>query len=159
MPGPQKGQGGRPPKPLAMHIAEGTYNATRHADRNEVHADGEAIDLIGLESIWPHGAKLFGDLVERLSQHGFATGLDSANLSAMCYWWGEFVAISTAEPLASQQAEASRQIRKDKAFTQFAKIAGQYGLSPTARASLNESAPTAETNPFERFLEASKRLS
>ena len=158
MRGPAKGTGGRPRKPLATHLAEGTYLEHRHADRSDVVADGLPVDLLGLDTFGPYGAALFDELVGELDRHGLAGRLDSTTLSALCYWWNEFATLANGQPLAGERAEASRQFRKREAFNQFAKLAGKYGLDPQSRASLSGTKPTTDTNPFEEFLKRSRGL-
>ncbi len=158
MRGPAKGTGGRPRKPLATHLAEGTYDKYRHAGRDDVVADGVPVDLLGLDTFGPYGAALFNELVGELDRHGLAGRLDSTTLSALCYWWNEFATLANGQPLAGDRAEASRQLRKREAFTQFAKLAGKYGLDPQSRASLSSTKPTVETNPFEEYLKRSRGL-
>ena len=156
--GPAKGQGGRPRKPLATHIAEGTFDKYRHAERNDLSPDGLPSDLLDLDTFGPYGAALFKDLTSELERHGLVGRLDSATLSALCYWWNEFATLANGKPLAGDRAEASRQIRKREAFNQFAKLAGKYGLDPQSRASLSSTKPTVETNPFEEYLKRSRGL-
>ena len=78
--GPQKGQGGRRPKPIASHLAAGTYDSSTHEDRQDVTGEGQAEDLLGLDKFGPYGANLFGQLAEPLGKYGYASSLDSTDL-------------------------------------------------------------------------------
>jgi len=156
--GPQKGQGGRRPKPIASHLAEGTYDPSTHDDRQDVIGEGQAEDLLGLDKFGPYGANLFDQLAEPLGKYGYASSLDSTNLSALCYWWNEFATLANSDRPTGYQAERAWQISKRDAFTQFSRIAAQFGLSPTARAGMYNTTVTEDHNPFEEYIKRSRAL-
>ena len=156
--GPQKGQGGRRPKPIASHLAEGTYDPSTHDDRQDVIGEGQAKDLLGLDKFGPYGANLFDQLAEPLGKYGYASSLDSTNLSALCYWWNEFATLANSDRPTGYQAQRAWQISKRDAFTQFSRIATQFGLSPTARAGMYNTTVAEDHNPFEEYIKRSQEL-
>ena len=113
---------------------------------------------LGLDKFGPYGANLFDQLAEPLGKYGYASSLDSTNLSALCYWWNEFATLANSERPTGYQAERAWQISKRDAFTQFSRISAQFGLSPTARAGMYNTTVAEDHNPFEEYIKRSQEL-
>jgi hypothetical protein len=128
--------GGRPPLPTEHLRIHGGLIKGRHDNREgEFKPDGDPIQLIKLEgealAAWNH-------FLPRLT--GIATELDSHELVAACYWWGEFRKWCNME----DANEYRRLTGMATAYKQFRTIAAKFGLSPTDRVGLKGSGQSAD---------------
>src|SRR6478735_6299937 len=116
---------GRPRKPVAQHLLDGTFRHDRHG--NSWLPDGSPVMPDWLS---PDAQELWNSIVPQLN--GIATALDEAQLAALCDWWSLWRA--ARESLASIEDRQSRsyydaQILVGAAWKQFAAIASKFGLT------------------------------
>lgn len=120
---------GRPPKPMAEHIRDGTVNSTRHKDRfDNVPVRGKPVKPPTVENDF-HANQLW-DAVVSHSAKGTIGAVDSASLEAMCVFWSDFQVLQQIHPL---DLDEKMYARKEKACKMFMAIAIQFGLTPAAR--------------------------
>jgi len=130
---------GRPRKPIAQHLLDGTYREDRHG--NSFLPDGEPVMPDWLS---PEAQELWESIVPPLVKSGVATAVDAAELTALCDWWGLYRI--ARQSLASIEDRKSRpyydtQILAGAAFKQFNTIASRFGLTPSDRARLQVAEP------------------
>ena len=138
--------GGRPRKPTAVHKMQGTLRTDRHTN-NEPVATGEPEKMGQLTG---HALKMWKQLVPQLVETGIAKSIDSAELFALCQWWGEF----RKWQLDKKADPYKRMLAMATAYKQFRTIAAKFGLSPSDRASLDLTEAVQPGNKFEAFLTA-----
>lgn len=129
---------GRPPKPTALHLIEGTGRKHRLSKRA-----GEPVvtEPIGEPPEWlpPEGAAEYRRLVQAMPE-GVYTALDRGLLSLFCANYAEIV-----EKTRSGEQVTAATLRA------LVGLAGRLGLTPTDRARLNVTAREADENPFARL--------
>ncbi|MEN1680330.1 MAG: P27 family phage terminase small subunit [Planctomycetota bacterium] len=90
--------------------------------------------------------KLWKALVPQLVSTGLAKSVDSAELFALCQWWGEY----RRWDLDKKSDPYKRLVGMATAYKQFRTIAAKFGLTPSDRASLNVT-PNDDSKPSGRF--------
>lgn len=120
---------GRPRKPLAKHVAEGTYRADRHGDR------GAAPDLAGLpekpKRLKGEAGKLWDLIVEQLGPHGVLSPLDAPQLTILCDYWGRYLRLTPAAAADPTDKDIRLAIHAAQAIV--GSIGARFGLTPTDR--------------------------
>lgn len=124
---------GRPGKPIAQHILQGTYRPDRHALSAE--ATGEPSKPEGLTG---EAGALWDDIVPQLVASGIAKAVDGPALLALCRWWQVWREID-----AKLQATPSYPLtmQASAAWKAYSAIASKFGLDPSSRASLKVPPP------------------
>ena len=126
---------GRPPKPTADLRLHGGLRKGRHDDRvREPMPEGDAMALVDLTG---EALAAWEFLRPRLIDVGLATELDSHELTAMCYWWGEFRKWCEME----SENEYRRMVGMAAAYKQFRTIASKFGMTPCDRVGLTGAKP------------------
>lgn len=135
---------GRPPKPKALHVAQGTYQPSRHGGSEPSSGDGALLR--------PAKCRLTGDAkkfwdseIPKLQKLGVIDAADSAAVFMMCRWW----AIWRAADKELEQIQSGKKkgnaytamIRARMAQNSWQALAIQFGLTPVARAKLRAEPP------------------
>lgn len=117
---------GRPPKPLALHDAEGTWRDDRHGDPAEtVEFDGVPKRPAKLDG----EAKEFWDTyVPRLVKKGLAKTIDSPALELMCFAWGRLKAMEKLVIKEPEDRVLTLQFIKWAGL--FNELSGKFGMNP-----------------------------
>lgn len=137
---------GRPPKPIAKHILEGTYDKRRHSHRYEPKGDGVPVMPPELASD-PVAAESFQRNAAALSALGIATQLDSAALAAQAVVWSMLRKLH-AKPDKSWH-EFCALVALDK---QWAAMADKLGMTPVGRARLGWAHAPKDDDPAAEFV-------
>lgn len=124
---------GRPRKPIAQHVLDGTYRHDRHADTWQPTGEPETPDWLG-----PDAQALWQSIVPPLVASGVATALDAAELAALCDWWGMYRQAIDKLPTLDPDSKLyfKTQMIAVTSFKQFSAIASKFGLTPSDRAKL-----------------------
>jgi len=137
---------GRPRKPVAEHLLDGTYRADRHGNAWTPAGEPVIPDWLG-----PHARELWQAIVPTLVKSGVATAVDTAELAALCDWWALYriarEALATIED-GTSRAYYDQQILVGAAWKQFAAIASRFGLTRSDRARLQVSTPKNQGSGF-----------
>jgi P27 family predicted phage terminase small subunit len=140
--------GGRPRKPIALKILDGTYRADRDGPAGASVPAGGAPepppDLAG------EARAFWGQVVPGLCARGVAAACDAPALACMCQWWaryrrfGEMLDQSAGAPAEEAPTPANLYrlvLNTGIAWSNFDKIACRFGLTPADRAKLRVSPP------------------
>lgn len=128
---------GRPPKPTKLHLLQGTYEPSRHADRNEPEPSGP---LPGPPAFLKGEARAeWKRVVAAMGATGVYTAADRALLTVHCQMWARFV-----EREFGQGAEGC----SANFLIAFANIAGKLGLTPSDRVKLRSGKSEQPESPF-----------
>jgi phage terminase small subunit len=138
------GKRGRPRTPTSKLRLAGTFRPDRHT-RSEPKPDGEPYKIAELSGA---ALVLWDRVVPELTRMKIATALDSAELLAMCEWWGEYRMLQHNKKLEPYK----RMCAMAAAYKQFRTIASRFGLTPADRAGLDIDGDDQETNPFAAFV-------
>lgn len=123
--------GGRPPTPTNVLKINGGLRKGRHDDRDsEPQPVGDAQMMAPLTG---HALECWERYLPQLISLGLATELDSAELSAMCGWWGEYMKWCAMDEGVN---DYRRLTGMATAYKQFRTIAAKFGLTPSDRAGL-----------------------
>lgn len=138
---------GRPPKPIALHEAQGTFRKDRHAKTVDLGRPDVAAPsfLVGLEK------KEWSRVAPILAAAGLLRDADHAMLAAYCEAYAEFV---EAKKMLKKKGRtfttdkgyvsASPWVAiKNNAADRMGKFAAHFGLSPASRARV----PAPEAKP------------
>ena len=121
---------GRPRKPTALHLAEGTIIQCRHADRALEPQPGP---LTGTpEGLSKYAAEWWADRVSRLAAIGVATEADVESLIAMAECWAALR--SATEAIRQDPLDKGNRIAFLSYNEAFSKWASKFGLTPSDRA-------------------------
>lgn len=129
---------GRPRKPIAEHVLDGTYRSDRHGDSPWM-PNGEPQMPAWLS---PEARELWQSLVPSLTT--IATEVDAASLTAMCDWWALYRQTRTALDLVQDRESTAYYKLLQLAglcWNNFSGIAAKFGLSPSDRAKLQVPQP------------------
>ena len=123
---------GRPKTPTKLLRINGGFDKRRHSDRDtEPQPEGAAQKLAPLTG---EALACWDYYWRRLTALGLATEVDSAELTAMCVWWGEF---RNWQSLTGEGVNEYRRIvGMATTYKQFRTIAGKFGLTPQDRTGL-----------------------
>lgn len=126
---------GRPPKPTAAHLLEGT-NRSYHETDNQWSPDGAPTMPAWMKL---DARDLWEQLAPRLVASNVATSVDAAELAALCDWWARYreasiVADSVKDKQSTEFYRCS--ILASMAWKNFATAAAKFGLNPSDRARL-----------------------
>ena len=131
--------GGRPRKPTALHVVDGTYREDRHG--SDVVVGGSPSRpgwLVG------EAALMWDRISGQLASAGVATSLDSASLAGLCQAWANW-----RNEQEKYEAGDGHIYSVSNAWTTFEKLAGKFGLTPSDRAKLR----TGEHKDESEFLD------
>ena len=137
---------GRPRKPVAEHLLNGTYRADRHGDAPWM-PDGAPVMPAWLSA---EARTLWQSLVPSLT--GIATAVDSTELAALCDWWSIYRQTRVElDKIEDRQSTAYYKLLQlaGMAWNNFSGIAAKFGLSPSDRAKLQ--VPPPQTSGLEGF--------
>lgn len=125
---------GRPPKPTALHVLEGTFREDRHAERKrELRTDGEPHmpDWMSGEA-----AECWMREVPRMIADGLVTAADESALIQMCEWWAEWRRLGGGE---DEVKMPGRIYAMGAAYKNWLTLARDFGRTPVARAKMSGS--------------------
>lgn len=134
----------RPPKPIAQLKAQGTFNVTRHGDREDEPSSGTAIvcpDWLDGEAL-----EFWKAQVPNLEAMGILDGIDSSSLAGLCVAWSNWRREQDA-----LDSGTGHIYRVACAWNLFSKIASQFGFDPVSRTKLATTKPV-EDDPFTEWL-------
>jgi phage terminase small subunit len=115
----------------------GTYRPDRHANRIDetaVAGTPQKPDWLDADAAW------LWDLVCNGYQRGILKEVDTAALAGACRWWAEWRKWDR-ELAAGAENRYKTTVGASMAWTQFSKIAGRLGLSPSDRTKLRQERP------------------
>src|SRR5690554_5390457 len=126
---------GRPPKPIKLHKAAGSYRRDRHGGALDITTSGAPVKPSGLGE---HGDRLWESVVTPLVEVGVATEVDTASLAGMCEWYQRYRdCADVLDRTAPDDRSAYRlTIQTRMCWQTFESMASQFGLSPASRARL-----------------------
>lgn len=138
---------GRKPKPLTVHLRNGTYKPSRHG----VHpmAAGELIKPSDLKG---EAAKLW-ERVADFCMTGGSGECDTDLLAGMCSWYAEYRRVAAAMVTLTPIDEDYKPLQylAANAWRQFVDMASRFGLSPADRAKLKTSSDEATSKLDQMF--------
>jgi phage terminase small subunit len=138
---------GRPPRPTAELIADGSYRADRHGHRADVQFAGDKPDEP--EGLGEYGGQLWRDYFA-CAPPDLLIQIDSACLEDACRTWeriSQYQRILSADPLELKVAAALIQAQRV-----FLNYSARLGLSPVDRARLKAPPkPKQDDNPLTRL--------
>jgi P27 family predicted phage terminase small subunit len=151
--------GGRPRKPTALHVVEGTTRADRE------NPDEPRPELGAQRPFWltKRGVWAWKKLAPRLVKTRILTELDAEALALLCDAYADYLearAIVAREGLTYESATESggTMIRprpevdmKARAWARVEKMLSNFGATPAARAKVHAAAE-GDLDPFESFL-------
>lgn len=125
----------RQPKPLSLHIDQGTYRADRHGSLDSV------VSPAGVptrpRSLKGEARKFWDRVVPGLVSSGVARACDTDTLTALCQWWARYVryseALDTAECEPGSTEFGRIMTAASTSWEKFEKLAGRFGLTPADR--------------------------
>lgn len=128
---------GRPRKPTAAHILDGTHRSDRHGEQ----ADQWQPDGAPKMPAWLNNdaQTLWQELSPRLVESNVATCVDAAELAALCDWWARYrEAARVADGIKDKQSTKFYRlsILASMAWKNFATAGAKFGLNPSDRARL-----------------------
>lgn len=122
---------GRPPKPTADHLADGTFRGDRHQNRTDTKiATGSPVKPNGLGV---HAAKLWDCMVGSLNPEILAE-VDQAPLIRICHLWQTWMECAAIIDAGDYDDKALR--RYIQVGDQFDKLTARFGMSPVDRCKL-----------------------
>ena len=138
---PVNKRGGHNRKSSSVLKAEGGYRADRHSERidAQIEPKGKPRKPRGLEN---YQKKLWDDIVSTFPVAALGD-IDTTMLTELLAWYGRY---KNADELQDQC----------KAWDRFAKLATEYGLTPSSRAALKFHDKTPEEDHFENLLDRFK---
>ena len=134
-----KGKSGPRRKPTKLRILEG--NRSRTPIPKEVLPTADAKKPSRFKT--PLEKKAWEKLTPPLFACGLATNADQEMLERMCYWWAVHIEHAYMNP--------PDLINSERAFKQFDRIAGRFGMTPSDRAGLDVTREQPKDDT-ERFL-------
>lgn len=137
----KKGCSGRKPKPIALHVAAGTFRADRHGDpATHVHAEGKPE-----KPYFEHAAAsdLWDSVVDELIGKGLAAAIDAAQLRIMCNQFALYIACESILMHDPTDEAAGRQSSRFRVG--FDSIAARFGLTAVDRMKLRVEAAAKPT--------------
>lgn len=109
---------------LRLH---GNYRADRHANRERVPQTG--VDPKPMAKLTGEALKFWKQIVPELIELKAVSSLDSAELTALSEWWGEY-----RKRMGDTKADGyKRAIGMASAYKQFRTLAAKFYLTPTDR--------------------------
>ena len=143
----------RPPKSTAQHVADGTYEPSRHDGRGDVTL---AIGVPDAPSrLTGRGLELW-EIVTGTLPEDAQSRLDTATLEGACWWWGRFCDVRERID-AGGCDEYKGMIMAATYWKQFALMAAKFGMSPADRCKLKLSAGENKESPLEMLLKRRSR--
>lgn len=130
---------GRHAKPIAVHLAEGTYRADRHGNRGP-QTGGEP--LRKPDGLAPAAGWLWDEVTRQRGPWLCAS--DAAALQTLCDAYG-FMRACEPRLRANATDKAARQAWSVYHGV-FEKLGAKFGLTPSDRAKLGENTPKRDTN-------------
>jgi phage terminase small subunit len=126
---------GRPRKPAAVKILEGTFRQDRDGDPENLPGTGEPAPAEKLRS---DAAAFWNEHVPRLIQEGRVKADDGPALTAMCQFWGTYLKLTRRESRTAVTAKLYPRVSRVRAmaFDRFKSLAATFGLTPSDRAKL-----------------------
>jgi P27 family predicted phage terminase small subunit len=133
---------GRTPKPEALHIIEGTYRSDRHGKKQNF----KVVKLSPPSTYSGEKKRLWRNIAEVLSgEMQVLTKIDKYSLMMLVDKLYEYVKLQkyinrfgTTFKFTNRDGETYDRIRpqvklRDRAWADFVKLAGEFGMSPAAR--------------------------
>lgn len=136
---------GRPRKPVAQKVAEGTFRPDRDGDPAlQVEASGLPVPPADLSA---EALAFWNLIVPQLVASKVAAEADSTQLGMMCQWWARYQRYSEACDTLPIDDKGLYQMTVlcGIAWTNFDKIAARFGLTPSDRAKLRVDPSKAAT--------------
>lgn len=133
---------GRPPKPTAQHIADGTFQPCRHANR----ADGSYPESFPEmpKGLGAHGQILWGQVVDN-TPAAILRKLDTSKLHRLCRLWETWIGLDAL--ISDGDEEKATWDRWLKTGAQWDSLSREFGVGPVSRARITvpTEAKTGET--------------
>jgi len=138
--------GGRPPKPLALKVLDGTFRADRDATAlaTGIVADGTPSKP---DDMLPEASSFLDRFVPKLVEMGVAKGIDTAQLTSLCVSWGEMERCRSAIQALDPRSEKYFRLQHQHAVWKkaFDVLAAKFGLTPVDREKLHVEKPKENT--------------
>ncbi len=143
----------RAPKSTAEHLRDGTYNTTRHRERNDIRlAEGRPEKPRGLS---PLAEKLWDSILNGRPAE-FQAGCDFAALAGCCRWFSEWhETMRAAEEATDFKEKYVKLCAASMCWKQFAATGSKFGVTPADRTKLKAVETLADIDPL-AALEASE---
>ncbi|MEM8668736.1 MAG: P27 family phage terminase small subunit [Planctomycetota bacterium] len=120
---------GRPPKPDAIKIAEGTYRSDRHGDQDaKPKAEGVPVRP---EMAMPEAKEFWDQYVPMLVEMGVAKRADTPRLQALAESWALLRRATKA--VNDDPIDKYARIAYGEYSRQFTTLANEFGMNPIAR--------------------------
>jgi phage terminase small subunit len=123
------GNSGRKRKPLAKHVADGTYRADRHGDRGAAPKFGGVPEKP--KRLKGEAGKLWDLVVEQLGPHGVLSPLDAPQLTILCDYWARYLRLAPKHTADPTDKDVRLAIHAAQAIVTA--IGARFGLTPTDR--------------------------
>ena len=130
---------GRPRKPLNLHLLEGTHRADRHGPVPQRTPSGPEGRPTKPQDLTPDAARFWDDICEERADANIAKRIDGPALRLMADLWGKLQTVSRLADADPTDVAARRSMVAYS--SEFAKLAGKFGLTPDARQRLQGAIP------------------
>lgn len=152
------GRSGRKPKPLELHLLQGTFRADRHGTgqpRPATQIPSPAKSLKG------EALAEWDRITALLAESNCVTEFDRGALTAYCIEWARYIEannkIRFGGTLLSESTKGTKMPHpllrvSDRALANMLRICQEFGLTPASRSRLNIEAGGANEDPLERLI-------
>lgn len=147
-----KGRGGRPAKPLKLHVVAGTFREDRHG------GDPPAIEgeVVKPEFLDPMAGAFWDRIAPKLIAAKVLTPADVESLQSCCDVWALWR--KTHFMLMANPTDKDTRIAASTYLGLFNAIAARFGLNPSDRTRLKIEKPT-KVDPLDSLLSKRKKSS
>lgn len=136
---------GRPPKPTQLHVVDGTYNVTRHADRSFVPSSGgEPERPDGLDD---YGRECWDKFVTPVVSARVAEAFDTIGVAEACRLYSFYR--RSCDAAALDPVDKNARCAVVGYWSAFERVAAKYGLTPADRIRLVPQKPEGSSDPAE----------
>jgi phage terminase small subunit len=138
---------GRPRKPLAAHLLDGTYRADRHGAATADPFDGEPKRPRNLTG---DARKFWDSTIADLAERGIVKAVDAPACELLADLWAKYKAASRLLDASPTDKETRQAVVGFAA--EFGKLAARFGLTPSdrQRLDLQQQTPSAGVDKRER---------
>lgn len=144
---------GRPRKPTADHVRDGTYRENEHGNRQrEPKFTGQPVKPKGLSK---DASAHWDFVVPLLASRGVATEADTPALIAMCNCWSNYMTAERSKPIKGLPgAGRARQMEINGYLREWRAFAAKFGLTPVDRSHIEVPEGSNPSNTFEAFMKS-----
>lgn len=126
---------GRPPKPIALHLAQGTARKDRHGDLSQVQGDGKVPRCP--VSLSPDARRYWNSVVRLLAGRAALNSEMRGPLTLLCQAWGEMAELNRelAKKRKSNDVDPIYRTllsQRRQAQQVFVRLVAEFGMTPVS---------------------------